>query len=95
MAGRWGLSPHGEWQDAKAFAGAGAPLVGYRSSDRHAPLIHGSNYHFESDEALVSLAMIETREALSNVEAICATEGLTGFMSGHLVWLRLWDINRT
>ena len=71
-------------EDAKAFVGAMryAP-AGYRSSGpTRAALIHGSNYHFESDEALVSLAMIETVEALSNVEAICATEGLTGVYVG-------------
>ena len=52
-------------EDAKAFVGAMryAP-AGYRSSGpTRAALIHGSNYHFESDEALVSLAMIETVEA--------------------------------
>ena len=71
-------------EDAEAFVGAMryAP-AGYRSSGpTRAALIHGSNYHFEADETLVSLAMIETVEALSNVEAICATEGLTGVYVG-------------
>lgn len=71
-------------EDAKAFVGATryAP-EGYRSSGpTRAMLVHGGGYHAEANDTLVSLAMIETVEALSNVEAICATEGLTGVYVG-------------
>ncbi len=71
-------------EEAKAFVGAMnyAP-VGYRSSGpTRAILVHGPNYHHEANDTLVSLAMIETVEALENVDAICATEGLTGLYVG-------------
>ena len=71
-------------EDAKAFVGAMryAP-EGYRSSGpTRAMLVHGGGYHDAANETLVSLAMIETVEALSNVDAICATDGLTGVYVG-------------
>ena len=71
-------------EDAQAFVGAMryAP-EGYRSSGpTRAMLVHGGGYHDAANETLVSLAMIETVEALSNVDAICATDGLTGVYVG-------------
>ena len=56
---------------------------GVRSSGpTRAAMVHGANYHFEADDALVSLAMVETVEALENVEKIAATDGLTGIYIG-------------
>ena len=71
-------------EDAQNFVGATryAPL-GYRSSGpTRAMMIHGSQYHDEADEKIISFAMIETVEALENVEKIAATDGLTGIYIG-------------
>ena len=71
-------------EDAKSFVGATryAPL-GYRSSGpTRAMMVHGSNYHDEANDKIISFAMIETVEALENVEKIAATNGLTGIYIG-------------
>jgi len=71
-------------EDAISFVGATkyAP-VGYRSSGpTRAMMVHGAGYHDEANENIISLAMIETVEALENVEKIAATEGLTGIYIG-------------
>lgn len=71
-------------EDAQNFVGATryAPL-GYRSSGpTRAMMVHGSQYHDEADEKIISFAMIETVEALENVDKIAATEGLTGIYIG-------------
>jgi 4-hydroxy-2-oxoheptanedioate aldolase len=71
-------------EDATNFVGATkyAP-VGHRSSGpTRAMMVHGSEYHNESNGNIISLAMIETVEALDNVEKIAATEGLTGIYIG-------------
>jgi 4-hydroxy-2-oxoheptanedioate aldolase len=71
-------------EDALNFVGATkyAP-VGYRSSGpTRAMMVHGAGYHDEANENIISLAMIETVEALENVEKIAATEGLTGIYIG-------------
>jgi 4-hydroxy-2-oxoheptanedioate aldolase len=71
-------------EDAAAFVGATryAPL-GYRSSGpTRAALVHGADYFNESNTSLVSLAMIETGQAVDNVEGIVATDGLTGIYVG-------------
>ena len=71
-------------EDAAAFVGAMryAP-DGYRSSGpTRAIMVHGAHYHHQANETLVSMAMIETVEAFGNVEAICATEGLSGLYVG-------------
>ena len=39
-------------------------------------MVHGANYHDEANDKIISLAMIETVEALENVEKIAATEGI-------------------
>ena len=70
--------------DAINFVGATryAPL-GYRSSGpTRAMMVHGPNYHDEANDKIISFAMIETVEALENVEKIAATEGLTGIYIG-------------
>ena len=71
-------------EDAAAFVGAMryAP-DGYRSSGpTRAIMVHGADYNHQANETLVSMAMIETVEAFGNVEAICATEGLSGLYVG-------------
>ena len=71
-------------EDASNFVGATryAP-EGHRSSGpTRAMMVHGANYHDEANDKIISLAMIETEEALDNVEEIAATEGLTGIYIG-------------
>ena len=71
-------------EDAINFVGATryAP-EGHRSSGpTRALMVHGANYHDEANNKIISLAMIETVEALENVEKIAATEGLTGIYIG-------------
>ena len=71
-------------EDAIDFVGATryAP-EGHRSSGpTRALMVHGANYHDEANDKIISLAMIETVEALENVEKIAATEGLTGIYIG-------------
>ena len=71
-------------EDAINFVGATryAP-EGHRSSGpTRALMVHGANYHEEANDKIISLAMIETVEALENVEKIAATEGLTGIYVG-------------
>ena len=70
--------------DAINFVGATryAP-VGHRSSGpTRALMVHGPSYHDEANEKIISFAMIETVEALENVEKIAATDGLTGIYIG-------------
>ncbi len=71
-------------EDAAAFVGAMRYSPdGYRSSGpTRAIMVHGADYHHQANETLVSMAMIETVEAFGNVEAICATEGLSGLYVG-------------
>ena len=71
-------------EDAINFVGATryAP-VGHRSSGpTRALMVHGPSYHDEANEKIISFAMIETVEALENVEKIAATDGLTGIYIG-------------
>jgi 4-hydroxy-2-oxoheptanedioate aldolase len=42
----------------------------------------GENYASEANENVVSFAMIETAEAVENIDAICATKGLDGIYIG-------------
>lgn len=42
----------------------------------------GANYAAEANDQLLAIAMIETAEAVANVEAICATPGLDGIYIG-------------
>ena len=70
--------------DAISFVGATryAP-VGHRSSGpTRAMMVHGPNYHNEANDNIISFAMIETVEALENVEKIAETDGLTGIYIG-------------
>jgi 4-hydroxy-2-oxoheptanedioate aldolase len=47
-----------------------------------AMMIYGPSYIQDANEVVITLAMIETREALDNVEAIARTSGLTGLYIG-------------
>jgi 4-hydroxy-2-oxoheptanedioate aldolase len=47
-----------------------------------ASAVYGESYAQEANHSIATLAMIETREGLANVEAIAATDGLTGLYIG-------------
>jgi 4-hydroxy-2-oxoheptanedioate aldolase len=56
---------------------------GYRSSGPvRAVLYGGADYSEKADDVILALAMIETREALDNLDAILATPGLDGIYVG-------------
>ena len=70
--------------DCEAFVGACryAP-VGYRSWGPVRGLSYGGpDYFHKANETILTLAMIETREALENVDAIMSTPGLDGIYVG-------------
>ena len=74
--------------DARAFAAAAKfPPVGERSWGPHrvtalAGLADQTVYLCEANDHVVTLAMIETRTALENLEAILATPGIDGLFLG-------------
>ena len=74
--------------DARAFAAAAKfPPIGERSWGPHrattlAGLTDQSIYLREANDHIVALAMIETRIALQNFDAIIATPGIDGFFLG-------------
>ena len=70
--------------DAEAFVGACNYVPdGYRSSGpTRAGMIYGSDYHNQANKTVVTLAMIETEEALAKVDEISTTPGLTGLYIG-------------
>jgi 4-hydroxy-2-oxoheptanedioate aldolase len=68
---------------AAAVAACRYPPVGMRSSGPlRAAHYGGANYQAEANGEIVVLAMIETREGLANLDAICATPGLDGVYIG-------------
>src|SRR6202007_1811566 len=74
--------------DARAFAGSAKfPPIGERSWGPHrattlAGLTDQSVYLREANDHIVTLAMIETRTALENSDAMIATPGVDGFFLG-------------
>jgi len=74
--------------DARAFAAAAKfPPLGERSWGPHRAMTLGgvpdmATYLREANDHIVSLAMIETRTALQNFEAIIGTPGIDGFFLG-------------
>ena len=68
---------------AKAVAACRYPPVGMRSSG---PLraVHygGADYLAKANDEIVVMAMIETKEGLENLDAICATPGLDAIYIG-------------
>jgi len=70
--------------ECESFVGACryAPL-GYRSSGPiRATLYGGPDYHAKANDVVVAMAMIETTQALENLDAILATPGLDGIYVG-------------
>jgi 4-hydroxy-2-oxoheptanedioate aldolase len=68
---------------AKAVAACRYPPVGMRSSGPlRAAHYGGANYQAEANGEMVVLAMIETKEGLANLDAICATPGLDAVYIG-------------
>jgi 4-hydroxy-2-oxoheptanedioate aldolase len=75
-------------RDARAFvAAAKFPPLGERSwGPNRATMLGGitdqKQYLAQANEAIVTLAMIETREALENLNAIASTPGIDGLFLG-------------
>jgi 4-hydroxy-2-oxoheptanedioate aldolase len=68
---------------AKAVAACRYPPVGMRSSGPlRAAHYGGAKYQAEANGEMVVLAMIETKEGLANLDAICATPGLDAVYIG-------------
>ncbi|MBV8505985.1 MAG: 2,4-dihydroxyhept-2-ene-1,7-dioic acid aldolase, partial [Alphaproteobacteria bacterium] len=70
--------------EAEKFVGSCryAPL-GYRSSGPiRASLYGGADYHATANDIVVTLGMIETQEALDNLDAILSTPGLDAIYVG-------------
>jgi 4-hydroxy-2-oxoheptanedioate aldolase len=59
-----------------------APLGGRSFGPTRANLVHGSGYARTANDKVLLLAMIETREALSNLDAILGVEGIDGVYVG-------------
>src|ERR1700735_5645711 len=74
--------------DAKAFAAAAKfPPIGDRSWGPHRAMTLGGvsdmgTYLREANDNIITFAMIETRTALANFEAIITTPGIDGFFLG-------------
>lgn len=71
-------------QDAEDLVNASSyPPVGGRSFGPARGLLYGGpDYAAHANETIVRFAMIETREGLAEVEAICAVPGLDGIFIG-------------
>jgi 4-hydroxy-2-oxoheptanedioate aldolase len=68
---------------AKAVAACRYPPVGVRSSGPVRALHYGGpDYVAKANDEMVVMAMIETKEGLANLEAICATPGLDAVYIG-------------
>jgi 4-hydroxy-2-oxoheptanedioate aldolase len=71
-------------EDAQAFVGACKYFpVGYRSSGPTRAVIYaGSDYIANANNEILAIAMIETTEAIDNLDAILSTPGLDGVYIG-------------
>ena len=68
---------------AKAVAACRYPPVGMRSSGPVRALHYGGpDYVAKANDEIVVMAMIETKEGLANLDAICATPGLDAVYIG-------------
>lgn len=68
---------------AKAVAACRYPPVGMRSSGPvRAAHYGGAGYQAAANDEIVVMAMIETKEGIENLEAICATPGLDAVYIG-------------
>jgi 4-hydroxy-2-oxoheptanedioate aldolase len=74
----------GTREQAEAFVGACRyPPAGYRSFGPYrATLYGGEDYTEHADDAIVTMAMIETREALQNLDGILGVPGLDAVFVG-------------
>jgi 4-hydroxy-2-oxoheptanedioate aldolase len=59
-----------------------APMGGRSFGPTRANLVHGAGYVKTANTAVLVLAMIETREALGNLDGILAVEGIDGVYVG-------------
>lgn len=59
-----------------------APMGGRSFGPTRANLVHGAGYVKTANTAVLVLAMIETREALDNLDGILAVEGIDGVYVG-------------
>jgi 4-hydroxy-2-oxoheptanedioate aldolase len=71
-------------EQAEAFVGACRyPPAGYRSYGPYRALLYGGQDYTEyADETVVTIAMIETREALENLDGILDVDGLDAIFVG-------------
>jgi 2-keto-3-deoxy-L-rhamnonate aldolase RhmA len=68
---------------ARAVAACRYPPVGMRSSGPvRAVHYGGSDYLAKANDEIVVMAMIETKEGIANLDAICATKGLDAVYIG-------------
>ena len=68
---------------AKAVAACRYPPSGMRSSGPVRALHYGgADYLAKADDEILVIAMVETREGLANLDAICATPGLDAIYIG-------------
>jgi 4-hydroxy-2-oxoheptanedioate aldolase len=68
---------------AKAVAACRYPPVGIRSSGPvRARFYGGADYQEKANDEIVIMGMIETKEGLANLDAICATPGLDAVYIG-------------
>ena len=68
---------------AQAVAACRYPPAGIRSSGPVRAMHYGgANYFTEANDEIVVMAMIETKEGLANLDAICATPGLDAVYIG-------------
>ena len=59
------------------------PPIGQRSfGPMRAQVVYGSDYYQHANKNIVSLAMIETKEAVENLDSILSVPGLTGIYIG-------------
>lgn len=59
-----------------------APQGGRSFGPVRAGMVHGADYAEKANDNLVVFAMIETRQALDNLDAICAVPGIDGVYIG-------------
>ncbi|MES3000335.1 MAG: aldolase/citrate lyase family protein [Pseudomonadota bacterium] len=85
-AGAWGvICPMvNTAEQAKRFVAATryAPLGNRSVGPLRAAMYAGAGYMDQANDQVLSLAMIETREAMDNLDAICSVEGLGGVYIG-------------
>ncbi len=68
---------------ARAVAACRYPPAGFRSSGPiRAAHYGGANYFTEANGEIIVMAMIETKEGIANLDAICATPGLDAVYIG-------------